>query len=451
MRAFTVLFIGLFFFNFLAQAKITILAVSGVSYFEADTNGNFTIYGGIAGTCASRDGVSTCNSCSNSLTAPATACNQKSVYPNLPILISYKSDQALNNVEVNVSVDAVTTGKQIEVTGTVTSAAEATNTISIPWTKVCENDAVGATCMPALSNATFSPASRKIYVGVDEDADGTVEEAETASIATQFQFISSSESTILPSVNAQDFCTEPTSAIGMCGYKLGVGDSKLYLEEVYGGGASGVSPTQLSSSDPAWFGIAVFALDTSSVLDISSSVNPKILTYNSAFRIDDNVIDGLTNYTNYCVLMGNINKAQNIYKFNYLGSAAGVAANVCGSPSEVVGLLSDKSCFISTAAFGSEMASQVQILREFRNKYLLTNAWGASFVKKYYQYSPELANFIKESNVLKAIVRTLLYPFIGLSWLMINYGVWPLFFVSILILAGFFIFRFPLRKRKMYL
>jgi bacillolysin len=69
-------------------------------------------------------------------------------------------------------------------------------------------------------------------------------------------------------------------------------------------------------------------------------------------------------------------------------------------------------CFIATAAYGSYMAQDVIVLRQFRDHYLLTNGPGRSFVKYYYRYSPPIANFIAPHPVLRAIVRALLTPLV---------------------------------------
>jgi hypothetical protein len=81
-------------------------------------------------------------------------------------------------------------------------------------------------------------------------------------------------------------------------------------------------------------------------------------------------------------------------------------------------------CFIATAAFGSPMAGQVEILRNFRDRYLLTNAPGQKFVAWYYQNGPLAANWIKDKPWARAAVRAALYPLIGFSFLLI-YGYLP--------------------------
>jgi hypothetical protein len=77
-------------------------------------------------------------------------------------------------------------------------------------------------------------------------------------------------------------------------------------------------------------------------------------------------------------------------------------------------------CFIATAAYGTPMAGEVQILRDFRDKYLLTNALGRAFVDFYYRVSPPIAEFITEHPILKPIVRVALIPVVAISTVAVN-------------------------------
>ena len=77
-------------------------------------------------------------------------------------------------------------------------------------------------------------------------------------------------------------------------------------------------------------------------------------------------------------------------------------------------------CFIATAAYDTPMAEEVQTLREFRDKYLLTNPVGQAFVDFYYRVSPPIAKFIIEHPSLKLIVRVGLMPAVAMSIVVVN-------------------------------
>ena len=73
------------------------------------------------------------------------------------------------------------------------------------------------------------------------------------------------------------------------------------------------------------------------------------------------------------------------------------------------------SCFIATAAYGNPMAEEIDVLRQFRDEYLLTNPVGQALVGLYYEISPQMADFIDEHPALKPIVRVGLLPAVALT------------------------------------
>lgn len=77
-------------------------------------------------------------------------------------------------------------------------------------------------------------------------------------------------------------------------------------------------------------------------------------------------------------------------------------------------------CFIATAAFGSFLDPHVVTLRLFRDHYLLSNTLGQWFVEQYYTYSPSIANFVRESEILRWCIRLLLLPIV----FMLEYPWW---------------------------
>jgi len=71
-------------------------------------------------------------------------------------------------------------------------------------------------------------------------------------------------------------------------------------------------------------------------------------------------------------------------------------------------------CLIATAAFGSEMAPQVQLLREIRDNTVLQTESGTlfmtSFNQLYYSFSPVIADYERENYIFKEAVKLALTP-----------------------------------------
>jgi hypothetical protein len=62
-------------------------------------------------------------------------------------------------------------------------------------------------------------------------------------------------------------------------------------------------------------------------------------------------------------------------------------------------------CFIATAAYGSDTAEEMNLLREFRDVGLLPSRSGAEFVSLYYEVSPPIAEVISQHGFLRTAVR----------------------------------------------
>lgn len=71
-------------------------------------------------------------------------------------------------------------------------------------------------------------------------------------------------------------------------------------------------------------------------------------------------------------------------------------------------------CLIATAAYGSELAPQVQFLREIRDNMLMSTTSGSSFMngfnQVYYSFSPAIADLERENPIFRDIVRTTITP-----------------------------------------
>ena len=79
-------------------------------------------------------------------------------------------------------------------------------------------------------------------------------------------------------------------------------------------------------------------------------------------------------------------------------------------------------CLIATATYGSEMASQVQQLREIRDGKLLNTQSGQQFMNSfndfYYSFSPYIADYERENPIFKEIIKLGITPMISTLSLM---------------------------------
>jgi len=74
-------------------------------------------------------------------------------------------------------------------------------------------------------------------------------------------------------------------------------------------------------------------------------------------------------------------------------------------------------CLIATATYGSELAPQVQLLREIRDNTVLQTQSGTSFMTAfnqfYYSFSPAIADYERENAVFKETVKLTLTPLLA--------------------------------------
>jgi len=74
-------------------------------------------------------------------------------------------------------------------------------------------------------------------------------------------------------------------------------------------------------------------------------------------------------------------------------------------------------CLIATAAYGSEMAPQIQLLREIRDNQLMNTDFGISFMtgfnQLYYSFSPYIADMQRENPIFKETVKIGITPLLS--------------------------------------
>jgi len=81
-----------------------------------------------------------------------------------------------------------------------------------------------------------------------------------------------------------------------------------------------------------------------------------------------------------------------------------------------------RGCLIATAVYGTELAPQVQMLREIRDNKLIPTKIGSSFLNYfnsfYYSFSPQVSEWIVKSDVVKSAVKLVITPGIFILTLM---------------------------------
>jgi uncharacterized delta-60 repeat protein len=80
-----------------------------------------------------------------------------------------------------------------------------------------------------------------------------------------------------------------------------------------------------------------------------------------------------------------------------------------------VSFQTEDACFIATATYGSILAGQVVLLREFRDKYMISSRFGQRLVDMYYLYSPSIAASIETHHGLRIVTRIALLPIIAIA------------------------------------
>lgn len=93
-------------------------------------------------------------------------------------------------------------------------------------------------------------------------------------------------------------------------------------------------------------------------------------------------------------------------------------------------------CFVATAAYGSYQEPHVQVLRQFRDRYLTTNAVGRRATELYYRVSPPLARFVAARPWARGATRVMLLPAYAVAWLGVRGLLWTVPLALLAVLVG---------------
>lgn len=171
---------------------------------------------------------------------------------------------------------------------------------------------------------------------------------------------------------------------------------------------SSTTSSTTTSSTTSSTGSSTDVSDSNSVFDISANDN-----YIKEGYTSDGAGTG-----HYGSMMENLKPAT----FYYVRAYA-VSSNGAVYYGRQIGFKTQDACFIATAAYGSFLHPCVSILRNLRDSYLAKSQLGRDFISLYYQYSPPVAELIKDNAFLKIVVQLLLLPIVTLSWLILKIGI----------------------------
>ncbi len=423
---------------------MTAVSVAGVSVVEIPEPLKPVVYAGLlqdSAYCTSADlaGSNTCNSCAGmtSISGTQYACNEKAIHDNTVLAVSLTLNAAPSTTVVvdftpTSSSTATIISTDVTVTGTIGVGTQFT--VSIPWSQIC-----AVSSSSPCTAATFTEYSGTLRVGLAASGATTLDTANAASITVNMR-----KPTSASFPNYGSTATSPDNAY----YKFEVfpGDEKVYLLSPV---RDGTKPE--SSGTIYWKAIRVFYTTDAIRTNAITGINPSsgrhhdvpitdIKTKDSTLQ--NGSISGLANGIQYYFTVGTVDQAGNIEQIIGGGWVETIHS---ATPTKVVGLLDGKKCFIATAAFGSEWAPPVEILRNFRDQILLPNPWGKRFVQFYYAKSPEWAEWLKKNETARTFVRTLLWPVVTSAALFLEGGGW---YILLLGVFGSLYFLFRSQSRR---
>lgn len=422
--------LSLILFTSVAKATITINSVSGFSSITTDEEGYNVVSGAISSSCSSS---STCDTCTTGL----NVCSLKAIGPTTEMVINFSTSSSTTITSSLLVVQVDETNVTLNRTPVISGN---TVQVSVPWSDICRIASNDSTC-------SASDFSTSVTVGVKTSTTTDSTTSDTSYVKVKARSLASSTlSATYTNCPTDDTAVDSTEAY--CYFKPFRGDQKVYADELRTGAdypATGVSGIEYKG--PVFFYEQQTSgeTDEQTVARISNASDYFLLLDPAA----DNRIDGLKNEVRYCFIMANQDETGIISRFTPVsGFTTADKEALCATPSQVVGLLDDKSCFIATAAFGSQMASEVQTFRDFRDKYLLTHPLGVKFVKFYYAHSPKYANYIAQSETLRAVARGVLWVPLMMSKISLKIGAIPTLLLFGSLISGCYVLLVSRPRRR---
>jgi Right handed beta helix region len=215
-----------------------------------------------------------------------------------------------------------------------------------------------------------------------------------------------------------------TEATGATGYRIGYGDAST-------------SEHSLEVANVTRATVSGLGNGTTYLFSVAATREPR---YHVAVRVHDGTQD--RNESDYSDDVAIVVGAPAV-------SAASNSLRAAPAVTTPVPDLPDKGCFIATAAYGAPWQPQVAILRDFRDRYLATNAPGRAFVRWYYRHGPAAAAVLREHAHLKPVIRAALWPLVVVALVVVASSPHQLLTLSALSVAFVCICRYRRRRIRL--
>ena len=143
---------------------------------------------------------------------------------------------------------------------------------------------------------------------------------------------------------------------------------------------------------------------------------PEVLTWTQEYLVLEKIENEMNELIQY--------DQENNRIFDENGDETHLSFVVLASENASEPATSEGGCLIATAAYGSEMSPQVQLLREIRDNQLMNTEAGSAFMSTfnnaYYSFSPAIADMEREHPMFKEAVKLGLTPMLSSLAIMEN-------------------------------
>lgn len=430
------LFMGLFFLGLslnLQAATLTIYSVDGVSAYDDETESTPIVYGAFSPACNTLSGND-----------PSTGCANNPITSSSTFEICAYHDDSNNTAEFTL-VTATSDGDEVSLTQIQNNVVAGDNAcITALWSSICTVlDSDNSTCGSYDSDdlyllATFNDENKStLSVNIDfkinaydTEAEANISSSECTGTVTDkpcvfnFSLVPGDGKAILMAVDENTEAISANSGFPSATNHL----TTKYIRFYYATGST-------ASFDP---GTAIAAGNFQDIEIITDSSG------NSTTATD--YITGLDNDQEYTFRVATVDEAGNIGYFLDETSSNNIT-NKTVTPEKVYGVFEESRCFIATAAYGNPLEKHLVLLREFRDKVLKKYQWGKKFIHFYYSYSPRAAVWLLDKEVVKPIVRVVLWPLYFFAKLSLKYGMLFSLMLSLAFVASVARLLFYFRQR----